>query len=134
MNFISLTPSAFLQSTQLRTNCIYKAHFITSYRTKKYKAHHFRVLVLYSLKKAPWCRYIYFVGALLVDILILSRSVLFKNFSLLLFTFIVTLISLLLLYKYLFKLVSGTMLLLVFEHAVHTFFATNLSKNKTKKY
>jgi hypothetical protein len=51
-----------------------------------------------------------------------------KNFSLLLYIF--AFISLLPLYKYLFKLVRGTILLLVLEHAVlvHTFFAINLDK------
>jgi hypothetical protein len=45
-------------------------------------------------------------------------------FSLLLFTF--TYIALLSLYKYLFELVRGIILLFVFEHAVHTFSATDL--------
>jgi hypothetical protein len=50
----------------------------------------------------------------------------FKTFSLLLFIF--TFISLLPLYKYLSKLIGGTILLCVLEHAAHTFFAINLQK------
>jgi hypothetical protein len=57
----------------------------------------------------------------------LEKVVLLKNFSLLLYIF--TFISLLPLYKYLFKLVRGTILLLVLEHAVRTSFAINLSKH-----
>ena len=53
----------------------------------------------------------------------------FKTFSLLLFIF--TFISLLPLYKYLFKLDGGTILLFVLEHAVHSFFAINIKKKKT---
>ena len=34
------------------------------------------------------------------------------------------------LYKHLFKIAGGTNLLFVLEHAVHTFFAINLSKKK----
>jgi hypothetical protein len=37
--------------------------------------------------------------------------------------------SLLPLYKYLFKFVRGTILLLVFEQSIHTFFAMNLLQN-----
>ena len=44
-----------------------------------------------------------------------------------------TFISLLPLHKYLLKLVKGTIPLFVLEHAVHTFFAINLSKRKKKK-
>jgi hypothetical protein len=41
-------------------------------------------------------------------------------------SFILTFFSLLSLYKYLLKLIRGTILLFVLEHAVHTFFAINL--------
>jgi hypothetical protein len=39
-------------------------------------------------------------------------------------------IPLFLLYTHLLKLVMGTILLLVFEHAVHIFFAINLFNNR----
>jgi hypothetical protein len=54
----------------------------------------------------------------------------FLEFSLLLFIF--TFIQHLLLYKYLFRLVTGTVLLFARQHAVPTFFAMNLKNNKRR--
>jgi hypothetical protein len=53
-----------------------------------------------------------------------SSNVFKQFFSLPLFTF--TYIALLLLYKYLFEMVRGIILLFVFEYAVHTFPVTDL--------
>jgi len=49
-------------------------------------------------------------------------AVFFYHFSLLLFTLIFTSVSLVSLCKYSFRLVKGTILQLVLEHAVHIFF------------
>ena len=62
-------------------------------------------------------------GHILLTVL-LRVAVLFKAYSLLLFTF--TSISLLSFYKYSFELVRIMILLVVLEHAVHTFFVINL--------